>query len=78
MIVGGYTLDLYCEGQVGPCQCRTYRDGGMMDMCFGQFTGETASECRRKARRAKWRFDKTETGYKPVCNSCRSHGRTCE
>lgn len=46
MICGCYSLDLYCE--VNGCRA------GWRPRA--QFTGETAGECRAKARRAGWRI----------------------
>ncbi len=43
LIVGCYTLDLYC----------------VVDNTFGQFTGRTESECIRAARRSGWRVSST-------------------
>jgi hypothetical protein len=59
MIVGCYSMDLYCDGS--PCvTTRAYQN---------QFTGETASECRKEARRIGWRFDLTaRKAYCPACN----------
>lgn len=48
MIVGCYSMDLYCDVK-DAFGCRAYP---------GQFTGRTESECIRKARKAGWRVVK--------------------
>lgn len=53
MIVGGYTLDLYCRNHP--------TSGGSLHTSWGeegvaQFTGRSVSGCRGLARRAGWRF----------------------
>lgn len=52
MIVGCYTLDVYCESPVKICQDQ--RSPVFRYKCFGQFTGQTERECRAKAKRAGW------------------------
>ena len=69
MIVGGYTLDLYCDDR------RTCTGEGTE-----QFGGETASECRRLARRDGWTFyDHMRKVRCPSCSAAASeapdHGR---
>ena len=66
MIVGGYTLDLYCRDSAaskvteGP-DPHAYRTG------FEQFYGRTYSECKRQAVKAGWRFDKDDDVTCPWC-----------
>ena len=69
MIVGCYTLDLYCEvadnhshGEVG-----TY---GYAD----QFTGPTGPKCREQSRDAGWRLD-VRRGL-ALCPKCVAGGMT--
>lgn len=63
--VGGYTLDLYCDG----------RNHGWMSGKHPSFHGETFSECVRKARADGWMIDKKrqgkEVGY-AICPECRA------
>lgn len=57
MIVGGYTLDLYCRnGRVSEGKgCKHPGERGM-EAAVGQFTGQTEREARKAARAAGWRF----------------------
>jgi hypothetical protein len=61
VIVGGYTLDLYCDVMLEDWQ-HSY------DYGKDQITGETGGECRRRARRIGWRLDlKSGTATCPTC-----------
>jgi len=59
MIVGAYSLHLYCDNGnsepdcVGPKEIsgHDYSDPG-----FAEFTGQTEAECKKKARRRGWKF----------------------
>lgn len=67
MIVGCYSVDLYCDG----------REGGIDPVCrvgYGYagppvYTGETEGECLRQARRDGWTFTR-EHPRKAYCLSC--------
>ncbi len=53
MIVGGYTLHLYCDGR----GCLTnYPHGRGEDARYVavEFSGETGQECRKDAKKAGW------------------------
>ena len=67
MIVGCYTMDLYCDVE----GCTYNNRGGLCEP--DQFTGLTVSECRRKARAEGWRLD-IRTGMATpqiaVCPEC--------
>lgn len=59
MIVGGYSLDLYCDNPQC-CDNPAYFEGG------------TASECRKQARRAGWELDlAARTAICPACRGTR-------
>ncbi len=58
MIVGGYQLDLYCDGEHPPYdRAATYT-----------FTGWDRAQARKAARKAGWSFAKD--GKKTYCPSC--------
>jgi len=61
MIVGCYSMDLYCANQPSDT-CK----GGYMSGAW-QFTGQTEAECKREARSKGWRFTKGDTTC-PHCN----------
>lgn len=70
MIVGGYTLDLYCR------YGRTSAGSGASDIHHlktpesAQFTGESFADCKKQAKRKGWRFV-TRDGHKDtICPSC--------
>ncbi len=59
MIVGGYSLHLYCS--------RTNPEHGF-DEFPHQFTGETGQKCRAKARICGWKLDmRSLTAVCPKC-----------
>lgn len=59
MIVGGYTLDLYCNTTNPKHEYNEFPH---------QFYAETGSECRAAARRAGWKLDlKTGKAWCPKC-----------
>lgn len=64
MMVGCYTLDLYCDNE----STEHEHSGTSYDEFPHQFTGEIASECRAKARRAGWQLN-LRTG-KAICPKC--------
>lgn len=58
MIVGCYSLALYCDGP----GCLVRREGD------GVFTAETGAECRREARKRGWRLNlRAGTALCPQC-----------
>ena len=69
MIVGCYSMDLYCSndarcvGEIGPYQ-RQVR--------FCGFTGETAAQCRKEARKIGWKFINGDV----ICPKCTAVRKT--
>lgn len=61
MQAGCYSLDLYCDGD----SCPRYR----LEYAPFQPMGETASECRAKARKAGWLV--STTAGLDLCPECR-------
>lgn len=63
-IVGGYTMDLYCENE------KPYPDGiHPFQMFPQQFVGETRQECAREARKVGWKLNfQNYTAICPICN----------
>ena len=57
MIVGGYTLDLYCDSEKCPVGFKAGR---------WSFTGPTKARCMREARKGGW---KIRLG-KAICPKC--------
>lgn len=64
MISSGYEMHLYCD----------YPDDSYRHKQPAIFTGETAGECRQKARRLGWKFRDGMT--RVICPSCAKKGRT--
>ena len=64
MIVGGYTLDLYCDHPRHAEHSYAIKNETHPD----QYTGETGSECRAKARRRGWKLDLREG--QAICPYC--------
>jgi hypothetical protein len=64
VIFGGYSLDLYCDGAV-KCRNRGAIDG----FAAGRFTGETFSECARKAKQAGWKLKRNGMAFCPLCKT---------
>lgn len=63
MIVGCYTLDLYCEND------RQYPDGTHDFYEFPhQYTGETHAECNRQARKQGWKLTRDKKAFCPKCS----------
>lgn len=56
MIVGGYTLDLYCDGADCPIR-KTFHVG-----TDAQYFAEHGTTCRKKARRAGWLLTRSRDG----------------
>lgn len=71
MIVGGYTLELYCDGEGCPRQRPAVCGGNYSPL--GEFSAETGEACRRAARRRGWRLD-LRAGV-AVCPECVKAGR---
>lgn len=76
MIVGGYTLHLYCDsGREQPLGTVGHERAG--DACLlsypDEYNGETRAECVRLARARGWRITKG----RQLCPRCREeeHGR---
>ncbi len=69
MIVGCYTLDLYCdtpECENGRAVHTSNSDG--IASAPATFTAEHGSECRKDARRAGWRLELREgLAWCPLC-----------
>lgn len=63
MVVGGYTLDLYCD-----CQSDAHKHGEFPH----QFFGETYSGTSRQAKRQGWKITKDRS--KAICPKCVSQG----
>lgn len=71
MIVGCYTMHLYCDtgnsepgmpgDGAGP---HNYEDPGQ-----GEFVGRTEADCLRQARAKGWRFDRKRRAFCPRCNA---------
>ena len=67
MIVGGYTLELYCDAR--PDDTLHTRALIVAGDGFGEFVGEKASTCRRLARKAGWLLNLKEGTC--ICPACR-------
>lgn len=75
MILEGYSLDLYCDGNMSPLGV-TYgddfhRSNGQLTFPE-QFFGESRSDCRTQARRRGWVFHRNGL---VSCPACRQAGR---
>ena len=64
MIVGGYSMDLYCD----KAGCNNGHRGSNMGEV--QYVGETRSECVREARRDGWRFSRSKSPKEAYCPEC--------
>lgn len=68
MIVGCYTMHLYCDGAKtcpnGGCKI----GGGGESVPPAQCTGQTRGECAAKAKKRGWRLNhRTDTALCPAC-----------
>ena len=66
MIVGCYSLDLYCNNQEG----RSYEQDMLLHAHKEfphQFVGRTFSACKRQAVKDGWRFSRNGNVYCPKC-----------
>ena len=72
MIVGCYTLDLYCDRfSVSPGEV-TDEHGHWYNEFPHQFTAELGSECRAKAKQRGWKLNlKDGTALCPKCSGKR-------
>lgn len=67
VIVGGYTLDLYCDaegcraGDLANKRGRGFQPGSQ------SFFAETGGACRREARGAGWKLNRDRTATCPEC-----------
>jgi len=63
MIVGSYTLELYCDAPASDPLHARYQG------CDGQaeYTAETGAACRRQARIAGWKLKRDGTCVCPQC-----------
>lgn len=71
MIVGCYSLHLYCD--TGNAKPGMTGDGGNSphgfdNPGFGEFTGPTEGDCKRQARNQGWRFGRDSRVFCPTCN----------
>jgi len=64
MIVGCYTMDLYCDNP--KCEAVFAGLDGHRDGIQMGFTGSTRAACARQARRVGWRVGRTKA-YCPRC-----------
>jgi hypothetical protein len=72
MIVGGYNLNLYCDG-APDCKNRSAKyDGGDHYTAPGKYVGETGSECRQQDRKRGWILNLQENTA--VCPKCAKKG----
>lgn len=68
MIVGCYTMHLYCGNPA--CKTMRHHEGStFMIAAMGEFTGETAAACRRQARRWGWVFHGDEVWCSYACRA---------
>lgn len=69
MIVGCYSLDLYCEkAAAGVHSHHPHHVSGSP----AQFTGETGGECRAQARKKGWHLDLANG--RAICHKCWANG----
>lgn len=64
MIVGCYTLDLYCDVE----GCTYNLRAGQLQP--SQYTGVAGTECKRAARKDGWRFQDADDGQRAICPVC--------
>ena len=67
MIVGGYSLDLYCENYLHNAPTFPDEAGHSFSEFPHQYTDELGSVCRRNARRAGWLLTRSGKAYCPKC-----------
>jgi len=66
VIIGGYTLDLYCDG---PRHRELHPN--KLGSCDASFAGPTKSDCTKQACEKGWKL----TGDKCLCRRCREAAR---
>lgn len=66
MIVGCYTLDLYCDTPDCPNATCRYAGGGERAPP-AQFTAEFGSVCRERARKRGWTLKRDGRAFCPDC-----------
>jgi hypothetical protein len=71
MIVGCYTLDLYCDGDPECPKSRCIK-GSTQNYPPAQYTAENGADCRRQARRDGWILNMKEGTT--VCRACALKG----
>lgn len=72
MIVGCYTLDLYCDGASDCRNRKAQYDGSESMRPPARYIGETGSECRTQARKDGWLLNlKYQTA---ICRKCAKAG----
>lgn len=72
MIVGCYSLDLYCSGDKKACPHRLRHHDG----ADAQFTAEHSSTCRKEARTNGWWLTRDESGLGVAfCRDCKKAAR---
>lgn len=63
MIVGCYSLDLYCD--TGHSKAESMREYQLAQR--HQYTGHSEGECKRQARKDGWLFKRNGKVFCPVC-----------
>jgi hypothetical protein len=66
MIVGCYSMDLYCDKE----NCPVVADKDRYWSVQAQFTGRTERGCLREARQDGWRFKVIDGDRKAYCPTC--------
>jgi hypothetical protein len=71
MVVGGYSLDLYCDF---PDESWDHR-GNAQFAGYGRadFAAESGPEARAQAKRAGWKIDRGQ--MRAICPTCQKAGR---
>lgn len=63
MIVGGYSLHLYCDSER---ECKAIRESWMTPT-FGEFEGTNEADCNRQAKRRGWKIRNGKC-FCPLCS----------
>ena len=70
MIVGCYTLDLYCRHQTSKFDETHKLEGYINFIAFpAQYTGPTEADCKKQARRRGWVFGKDRDATCRLCSN---------
>lgn len=72
MLVGCYTLHLYCDIR----GCSKNSDTGYH--CPAQYTGETMTECVKAAIADGWRIDRRSGSVRGASHFCKAHNRKAD